>query len=138
MQHENGQHSELRAGITVLGMTLTADMQQSDRRVACDSSGSDDDPSSGSDGEDHDDDDEDGGGWGGGGCSWGGARGAQKRARRECEACDYDISDRPASHSVCLSCYRRGGKVKFTGLTQTLGQLYQPLIGILSQTAGST
>ena len=29
-------------------------------------------------------------------------------------------------------------KVKFTGLTQTLGQLQQPLIGILSQTAGST
>ena len=28
--------------------------------------------------------------------------------------------------------------VKFTGLTQTLGQLSQPLIGILSQTAGST
>jgi hypothetical protein len=27
-------------------------------------------------------------------------------------------------------------KVKFTGLTQTLGQLYQSLIGILSQTAG--
>jgi hypothetical protein len=29
-------------------------------------------------------------------------------------------------------------KVKFTGLTQTLGQLEQSLIGILSQTAGST
>ena len=28
-------------------------------------------------------------------------------------------------------------KVKFTGLTQTLGQLSQSLIGILSQTAGS-
>jgi hypothetical protein len=31
-----------------------------------------------------------------------------------------------------------GMKVKSTGLTQTLGQLQQPLIGILSQTAGST
>jgi hypothetical protein len=29
-------------------------------------------------------------------------------------------------------------QVKFTGLGQTLGQLSQPLIGILSQTAGST
>ena len=29
-------------------------------------------------------------------------------------------------------------KVKFTGLTQTLGQLQLSLIGILSQTAGST
>jgi hypothetical protein len=32
---------------------------------------------------------------------------------------------------------RAAPKVKFTGLTQTLGQLQQPLIGILSQTAGS-
>jgi hypothetical protein len=32
----------------------------------------------------------------------------------------------------------RAAKAKFTGLTQTLGQLQQPLIGILSQTAGST
>jgi hypothetical protein len=33
---------------------------------------------------------------------------------------------------------RRGRKVKFTGLTQTLGQLQQSLIGILSQTAELT
>ena len=65
MQHKNGRHSKLRANLTVLGMTYTADMQHSDRRIAV----------------------------------------KRKRARRVCEVCDDDISDRPASHAMCLLCY---------------------------------
>lgn len=66
MQHKNGRHPKLRANLAVLGMTYTADMQYSNRRVAV----------------------------------------KRKRVRRVCEVCDHDITGRPVSHALCLSCYR--------------------------------
>ena len=45
-----------------------------------------------------------------GGCGGrGGGAAARKRARRECQACGEDISDRPESHKLCLDCYSTRG-----------------------------
>ena len=53
-----------------------------------------------------------------------------------CTGCRAVVDAPPAAAAQFADV--NGFKVKLTGLTQTLGQLYQFLIGILSQNAGST
>lgn len=90
MQHTDGRHSELRAGITVVGMAYTRDMQESGRRLAarrrCVECGDDisDHPESHTL-----------------------CRGCYGGQGRECVDCGSAIDNRPPSHTRCRQCFRR-------------------------------
>ena len=89
MQQQDGQHSQLRAGITVVRLAPTPEMRHADRRIAvrvcaeceCDISGRPRTHTL---------------------CleCWQGGRRV-----RVCAECECDISDRPRSHTLCLECW---------------------------------